>query len=571
MSRSTRIKIENIIIIFIALASLGLLVLSFLPSLPVSAVVRVSLEMGKMVERAFSIVILAVSLQLMKRRRTAWNVVVFVLLVNFIRGFSGFHRPSHMFIMAGDAVLLAAFVYFRDDFCCPSSKRSKKGASAFLVLSLAGIAANAGISYHYMKIGALGSGGSLWDSLVSGTGMIFGMENGLPGRVGASKVEMAVFWFSWTCVLAAVMYAARPWIQARRGQKTDLQHARTLLNLYSQNPCSYLALEDDKYLYFGTGVDGVIPYGAVGETVIVNGDPVCADKDFPALLAEFKEFCQKSAHNLFFLSVTDYYLEEYQNQGFGFVKCGEEARFRLSEYEISGKKGAKMRMNINHATKAGVTVQEYKVMEQRDPVLEKEFDRITQEWLQEKKSALLKFTLGSVGLEDPMDKRYFYALDASGSMVAFIVFVPFLGKNGYMADVTRHGTNAPGGVMETIIYQSFQVFREEGVEYGSLGVAPLAGLEEKSSNLVERLLRFVYDHLNECYGFRDLYRAKEKYSPTQWLPSYYVYLPKLPTPDMFYAVARIQNPQGIWNYVGSIVKGRFKRQGQDDKQSGKTQ
>ena len=114
-----------------------------------------------------------------------------------------------------------------------------------------------------------------------------------------------------------------------------------------------------------------------------------------------------------------------------------------------------------------------------------------------------------------------------------------------MADVTRHGQDAPGGVMETIIHKAFQVFKKEGVEFGSLGVAPLAGLEENSANLVERLLCFVYEHLNECYGFRDLSRAKEKYSPTQWLPSYYVYLPMIPTPEMFYAVVRIQNPQEI--------------------------
>lgn len=44
---NTRIKLENIVILFIVLASLALLILSFLPSLPVSAAVRVSLEMGK--------------------------------------------------------------------------------------------------------------------------------------------------------------------------------------------------------------------------------------------------------------------------------------------------------------------------------------------------------------------------------------------------------------------------------------------------------------------------------------------------------------------------------------------
>lgn len=67
--------------------------------------------------------------------------------------------------------------------------------------------------------------------------------------------------------------------------------------------------------------------------------------------------------------------------------------------------------------------------------------------------------------------------------------------------------------MEYIIYEAFQVFKEEGIKYGSLGIAPLAGLDEKSDNLVERLLCFVYNHLNQCYGFKDLYRAKKNYSP----------------------------------------------------------
>ena len=329
-----------------------------------------------------------------------------------------------------------------------------------------------------------------------------------------------MFWFSWGCILAALLYAVRPWLAPSSRRESDLQHARTLLNLYSQNCCSYLALEEDKQLYFGRNVDGVIPYGVAGDTIIVNGDPVCADADFPALLSEFKDFCVRSAHKVFFLSVTDHFLEEYIRQGFGYVKCGEEARFSLADYEISGKKGAKMRMNINHAKKAGVTIAEYKPLLQRDPDIEAAFDRVTNEWLGQKKSSLLAFTMGKAGLENPMDKRYFYAKNAEGTIVAFIAFVPFLGKDGYMADVTRHGCNAPGGVMETIIYEAFQTFRSEGVHYGSLGVAPLAGLDDEKASLVERLLRFVYNNLNDCYGFKDLYRAKEKYSPTQWLPAY---------------------------------------------------
>lgn len=220
-----------------------------------------------------------------------------------------------------------------------------------------------------------------------------------------------------------------------------------------------------------------------------------------------------------------------------------------------------MRMNINHAAKAGVTVSEYRPLEKRDPEIEQAFDRVTDEWLGQKKSSLLSFTMGTAGLENPMDKRYFYARDKDNQIVAFIVFVPFLGKDGYMADVTRHGNGAPGGVMETIIYEAFQVFKNEGIHYGSLGVAPLAGLDDEKAEPVEKLLRFVYDHLNECYGFKDLYRAKEKYSPTEWIPAYYIYLPKFPTPDMFYAVVKIQNN----NVIREAVQSFLHRKGDRDK------
>ena len=223
-----------------------------------------------------------------------------------------------------------------------------------------------------------------------------------------------------------------------------------------------------------------------------------------------------------------------------------------------------MRMNINHAAKAGVTVSEYRPLEKRDPEIEQAFDRVTDEWLGQKKSSLLSFTMGTAGLEKPMDKRYFYARDKDNQIVAFIVFVPFLGKDGYMADVTRHGNGAPGGVMETIIYEAFQVFKNEGIHYGSLGVAPLAGLDDEKAELVEKLLRFVYDHLNECYGFKDLYRAKEKYSPTEWIPAYYIYLPKFPTPDMFYAVVKIQNNNVIREAVQSFL---HRKGGRDKNQS----
>lgn len=552
--RQLRIRLENISIVLLAVFSFFLFLLTFFPFSRISQSMQASFEMGRMVQRAFSIVLFVLSLQLWKRKRNAWMIAMGIFTLNFLRGLIGMGHPLHNGVMIFDLVLFLLFFALRKDFCIPAGRENRKQTVTLAFLAIAGVLINVGITWHYMQVGtAAGSSVSLADSFAQGIGMIFGMGDLPASMADRHGTEFVLFWFSWGCILAAILCALRPWLQKQAHGAQEIHHARTLLNLYSP----YLALEDDKCLYFGHSVDGVLPYGTVGDTIVVNGDPVCKDEDFPALLAEFREFCQNSAHNIFFLGLTDYYLSEYEKQGFGLVKSGEEARFKLSDYEISGKKGAKMRMNINHATKAGITVHEYKVLEKRDPALDREFYRITDEWLEGKKSGMLQFTMGTVGLDDPMDKRYFYALNSDGKMVAFIVFVPFLGKNGYMADVTRHGKDAPSGVMETIIYEAFQVFKEEGIGYGSLGVAPLAGLNAESKNPMERLLQFIYDHLNACYGFRDLYRAKEKYSPTEWVPSYYAYLPKYPTPSMLYAAVEIQNPHGIRGYILTLLKGEL--------------
>lgn len=570
VKQTIRIKVENGMILFLAVLSVILFGLTFVPAWTVEYRVMTFLEMGRMVQRAFSVILFFLSFQLKKRKHSAWKITVFVLILSLLRCMAELtESPTHRIAFVINGLLLIGFCVFRTDFCCPASKRSRQEAMVLFGVSLAGILINAGLGYHYLKLAVQPNGGSVsfWQSLLEGAGMIFGMSVSPVTSPWAQRAEPVIFWFSWGCMLASVLYAVRPWLEAPSDGR-DIQHARTLLHLYGKNPCSYLTLEEDKTLYFGKSVDGVIPYGTVDDTVIVNGDPICADENFGTLLAEFREFCQKSAYKLFFLGLTDDYLEEYKKQGFGIVKAGEEARFRLADYEISGKKGAKMRMNINHATKAGITIKEYRIGEQRDPEIEAGLTRVSDEWLSEKKSGLLTFTMGTVGLDNPMDRRYFYAQTEAGKIVAFVVFVPFMAGNGYMADVTRHGNDAPGGVMETIIYQAFQAFKEEGIEYGSLGVAPLTGLDEKSANPIEKLLRFIYDNLNACYGFRDLYRAKEKYSPTEWVPSYYAYLPKVPTPDMFYAVVKIQNPQGVMDYVRSFLKERFQRK-QDKKEERK--
>ena len=461
-----------------------------------------------------------------------------------------------------EALVLLVLLIFTRDFNRASDKRALGVGIIFVLMGLYAIFLSASsIYFDDTNIFDPSGGLSFGQCLLQTFQVIFVAGNVKDAGVATHpEFNTFVFWFSWICIIAALGFAVKPFLEKRRTTSSELEHARWLVQKYGQNPLSYLTLEDDKTLYFGKNVDGVVAYGVVDDVVVVGGDPICADTDFPVLLEEFRDFCKNSAFSLVFMGITDYYIEEYKRLGLGTIKCGEEARFDLTEFTMQGGKIAKVRANVNKATKAGVAVHEYRPLEKRDDAIEGAINAVSDDWLKGKNSGELSFTLGGVGLDNPMDKRYFYAKNAEDKLVGFIVFVPFAGMDGYYADVTRRTEDAPRGVNEIIMIEAFQKFKEEGIHWATMGMAPLANLSEegKPESTTTRLLEFVYENLNEVYGFKELYRAKVKYNPF-WVPGYFAFMPRIMTPKMAYAIIKIQNPQGVIDYARSFVQGKMKK------------
>ena len=85
MSRQKKIQLENGTILFLGAAAFILLAASLFPSSAMSQKVRSYLEMNRMVERAFAVMLLVLSTQLMKRKRTAWEMTMAVLTLSLLR------------------------------------------------------------------------------------------------------------------------------------------------------------------------------------------------------------------------------------------------------------------------------------------------------------------------------------------------------------------------------------------------------------------------------------------------------------------------------------------------------
>jgi len=333
----------------------------------------------------------------------------------------------------------------------------------------------------------------------------------------------------------------------------DREKVLSLLRKYAVNSLSYLALEKDKSWYFSTKVEGVAAYAMSGRDMVICGDPICAEKELGVFLSELRAYTKKNHCRLIFLFTIEEHRNIYEEKGFGSYKSGEEAVFELASYTMSGGKAAKVRASFHQARNDGLTVHEYKPSEVRNEKTEAEFMEITNAWLDGKHTSLLKFALGTVGFDFPDDKRYFYARDKDGIIQGFMVFNPYLCKDGYIVDIMRRRPGCTHGVMELIFHDAYETMKAEGVKYGSLGVAPLVHTNEGDrKSFFEWLERYNYEKMNQIYGFKPLYTAKAKYAPTEWKSVYIVCFPKRMTVSMGYSAVNVLDTKGFGDYVDAF-------------------
>ena len=102
MNRQTKIRLENGTILLLGAAAFVLLAASLLPSYAMSEKVRSYLEMNRMVERAFAAMLLVLSLQLMKRKKAAWEMTMAVLA---LKPFEGAGRDECIQALGGETYL----------------------------------------------------------------------------------------------------------------------------------------------------------------------------------------------------------------------------------------------------------------------------------------------------------------------------------------------------------------------------------------------------------------------------------------------------------------------------------
>lgn len=575
------LKIKNIIlnisvlmIFFAGLLNIGLLLpyrYKFVRSVELYYyhIAPEALVIHRAMATAVGLIMLFISHRLFKRMKIAWFITELVLQISIVLYILKFHSFLHVFPVT-EFFIFIILIIWRKDFTKETNRINLKWGVIVALVSVFLILLDTALGLfflgnHYNNVH------NFKDALMRSLELLFYMDVSAiepRTRVAVAFAESAVI-LNWASIITAVFLVLKPLIYQPIRDRYDTEKVRNYLNLYGFNPISYVAVEKDKKYFFSSIADGVIAYVIAGGVAVCAGDPICSDENVPILVGQFMTHCRENDLDICFLQTTDKLLPFFKSMGFGITKYGEEAMFDLKTYNISGGKAAKVRQAVNNANRHEINVIEYKPQHNRDRKLESEIMDVSKEWLAIKKNSELSFMLGSVGLDNPMDRRYFTAIDKNGKVQGFVVFIPFKGKDGYYADVTRRRDDAPIGVMEKIITSAFDTMKSEGISWGSLGLAPLANLKEKGNKktIADAALDFVYEHMNSFYGFKTLHQYKKKYNPTYWEPRYMVYYPKMFTPKIAYSIIKAQNPKGVTDFLFTQMKQIFSGKDPDKEKS----
>nr|WP_184419128.1 bifunctional lysylphosphatidylglycerol flippase/synthetase MprF [Rhodanobacter sp. MP7CTX1] len=321
---------------------------------------------------------------------------------------------------------------------------------------------------------------------------------------------------------AGLLFALASLIRPRRlapepPTEAELVQAMPLIKQFPSAQ-AHLALMGDKTLLFDPGGKAFVMYDIEGRSWVTMGDPVGNDDAARReLVWMFLDQCERAGGWAVFYQVSPEDLDLYLEVGMSLLKIGEEARVRLATFNLDGKSKKTLRGTVNKLARDGLRL-EIVPAESVAPLLPR-LKVISDAWMLDKRVREKRFSLGA------FDPRYLVRTPMAvvwqnDQIVGFANLFLNETKQEASLDLMRFLPEGPAGIMDYLFVELMQWARQEGYTWFNLGMAPLAGLQNRrQAPLWNRFGALVFGRGERFYNFRGLHRYKDKFDP-EWEARY---------------------------------------------------
>jgi lysylphosphatidylglycerol synthetase-like protein (DUF2156 family) len=262
------------------------------------------------------------------------------------------------------------------------------------------------------------------------------------------------------------------------------------------------------------GYTAFVPLSDAYGSVCVLADPICS----PDNLVPFLEAFLKERNDPIFLHIRHDTAKALAQRGFCVNELGVETFIDIQEFTLVGTKKEQLRRARNNARKDSIKVREIPSV---DDAFFKLFKKIADEWIKRKviSDSEMQFIVRPIVYVDEVDVRRFVAVK-DNEIVGFVIFDPMYENGeviGYIANHLRSILDRSYSVVDYIIIEAMETFKQEGKRTLSLGLSPLAKVDDsdefKHSKLMKAHFKYAFNNANFLYNFKNLYQHKTKYRP----------------------------------------------------------
>jgi len=486
------------------------------------AVPPVLIDLSHFAASITGFLLLLLSAGLWRRRRGAWAAALFVLLAGAIFSvIKGLDWEE-----AVELVVLAAVLAPCRDAFDRRSRVSESLSPSWVLLMLMAVGGMLWLGFFAYRDVAYTD--DLWWTLLT--------DREASGFLRAGAV----------LALLAVVVAGRSLVTVpgarRHGPASPDEVAEAVRVLEAREgvaPDAWLATLGDKALLFSPSRRSFLAYRVRGRRWIAMGEPAGpADERLPLLWA-FAGLADSYGGAPVFYAVGEPVLGDLATLGLAMRKVGEAAVINTAAFSLEGKSRQNLRTALNRCVREGVTVEV--LPPGSATALADRLRRVSDAWLALHRGSEKRFSLGRF---DPayLDRMPLALARRGDEILAFANLMP--GQDRVAVDLMRHLPDAPSGVMDALFVTAIGWARDQGHAGFDLGMAPLAGLENRRlAPVFARVGALVFEEGGALYGFSGLRDYKAKFQP-RWRPVFMAAPSSTPLPFALLDVAHLTS--GGW-------------------------
>lgn len=474
----------------------------------------------------FALLLLAVTLW--RRKRVAWMLTLGILVVSIVthllKGLDYEEALLATALALGLIVLRASF-HARSD--PPSFRQGLWVMAAVLVFTLA-----YGVLGFYLLDRHFSVNFDLLPALRQTVVMFTQFyDPGLEPITGFGRYfAVSIYVVGSATLTYGLFMLVRPVVVRQPARPDERARARAIVEAHGCSSLARFALFDDKSYFFSPG-GSVVACVVKGRVALALADPIGPEGDLAPTVVAFKDHCARNDWTPAFYQVPLNHLDVYKAAGFRALCVGREGVVDLATFTLAGNANKDLRTAVNRLTRLGHRTEVHPPPLSDD--LLNELRTLSDEWLTMMRGRELRFATGWFD-DDYIRHSVVIAVHTpDGHISAFANVVPEYRRSEATVDLMRRRREVVNGAMDFLFVAMLAWAKERKYAAFSLGLSALAGVGEHSDDpVVERALRYIYEHVNRFYNFKGLHAFKDKFRPC-WEPRYLIY----PGPATLPAVA----------------------------------